>query len=239
MGTDKRTSLRALAACAAFVLGSLAPAAAQTTALPSYAVPAPSDQSISGVVTGFDGKYGLTVRDDRGYLDNVTLRDGTIINPTGVRLIEGMSVTIHGQPSGRTFLANQIDTPYVMSPPPSYVSPYAYAPAYYPPVAYYGAAWAPWYGPSVSFFIGGGYCCYGGWNGYYRGGGWYGYHGGYYGYRGGYYGGYHGGYYGGGYHGGYYGGGYHGGGYSNGGYRGGSGGGYHGSSFSGGGHGHR
>ncbi len=211
MGTNKRTALRGLAACAAFVLGSLpALAAAQTGALPSYAVPAPSDQAISGVVAGFDGKYGLTVRDDRGYLDNVTLRDGTIINPTGVRLIEGMSVTIHGQPSGRTFLANQIDTPYVMSPPPSYVSPYAYAPAYYPIPAYYGAAWAPWYGPSVSFFIGGG-CCYGGWGGYYRGGGWYGYHGG-----------------------------YHGGGYYNGGYHGSYNGGYHGSSYSGGGgHGHR
>ena len=81
---------------------------------PSYARPvAPSDEDvIKGRVVSFDGKYGLALRDDRGFVDNVALHQGTIINPTGLQLRPGMSVTIHGYGNGGTFAANEVDTPY-------------------------------------------------------------------------------------------------------------------------------
>jgi len=206
-------------------------------AAPAYAGPVPSyathEDVIRGSVAGFDGKYSLSVRDERGYLDNVTLREGTIINPTGLRLAVGMNVTIRGFAQAHTFVANQIDTPYTIDPPanPDYAAPYAYAPypAYYGGYGGYGGyygygypgfglGWAPWFGIGISF------------GPYYYGRGYYGcyycYRGGYYGYRGGYYGGYRGGYYG-GYRGGYYGG-------YNGGYRGGYNGGYRGGYYGGG-----
>jgi len=247
---------------AALVLPSVANAqAAPAGGLPSYAHPAPQHEQITGTVTNFDGKYVLLLNDDRGFVDTVQLRDGTIINPTGLRLIEGMRVTVTGFTSGKTFVALQIDTPYTMTSavPADAPAYYAYGTAYpyysgYP--GYYGAY--PWYYPVAAFGLGiafgaawnywGPYGYYGYRGGYY-GGGYYGYRGGYYGYRGGYYGGgygYRGGYggrnpavpYNGGYNTGYHGstGGY--GGY-NGGYHGSSGGyngGYHGSSGGGGMH---
>ena len=93
-----------------------APAAgpAPAAAPPSYARPvAPSDEdTVKGRVTSYDGKYGLAVRDDRGFIDTVSLHQGTIINPTGLQLRPGMSVTIHGYGNGNAFAANEIDTPY-------------------------------------------------------------------------------------------------------------------------------
>jgi hypothetical protein len=201
--------------------------------LPSYAKPAPVHETLGGTISNFDGKYGLFVRDDRGFVDNITLRDGTIINPTGLRLAEGMRVTVTGFTQGKTFVALQIDTPYnttyaLPAPAPAYAYGYPYYGG-----AYYGAAY-PWYYPAAAFGIGFAFGAYPYW-GPYGYGGYYGYRGGYYGYRGyyggGYYGGYHGGYYGGGYHnpanpnGGYHGGGY--------------GGSYGGSAHYGGGGGHR
>lgn len=81
--------------------------------MPSYAHPvAPNEERISGRIQSRDGKYGLEIRDDRGFISNVQMRQGTIINPTGITLQPGMSVTIYGENMGHTFLANQIDTPY-------------------------------------------------------------------------------------------------------------------------------
>lgn len=82
--------------------------------MPSYARPvAPSDEeTIHGRIQSFHGKFDLQVRDDRGYIDNVQMHQGTIINPTGISLQPGMSVTIYGHNEGRTFAANEIDTPY-------------------------------------------------------------------------------------------------------------------------------
>lgn len=94
-------------------------ASAQT---PSYAAPGP--QTIKGTVASINGKYNISVRDDRGYVDNVTLHQGTIINPTGLTLAPGEQVTIEGTNAGSTFVANEIDTPYVY-----YAYPYPY-PAY-------------------------------------------------------------------------------------------------------------
>jgi hypothetical protein len=132
------TALIALAA-AALPLGALAQTGG--TDAPTYATaPPPSygtaDEAIHGRVASFDGAYNLQVRDDRGYVDNVQLHQGTVINPTGLRLAPGMTVTIHGVNRGSAFAANEIDTPYdSYGFVPGY--PYAY-PGYPYPYPVYG-----------------------------------------------------------------------------------------------------
>jgi hypothetical protein len=81
---------------------------------PSYARPAPGEQ-IRGSITAITGKYSLQVRDDRGFLDNIALHQGTIINPTGLTLAPGMQVTITGSNAGPVFAAQQIDAPYAIA----------------------------------------------------------------------------------------------------------------------------
>jgi hypothetical protein len=122
----------------------LAPSAlpAQAQDVPSYAHPqyADEDQVIHGRILGFDGGYALSVRDERGFVDEVRLHDGTIINPTGLSLRPGMIVNIIGYNTGPFLAANEIDTPYT----------------YYSGVPYYeGHPW-DYYGPSIrlSFFFG-------------------------------------------------------------------------------------
>jgi hypothetical protein len=128
------TALIALAA-ATLPLGALAQSGG--SAEPPAAAPPPSygtaDESIHGRVESFDGAYSLQVRDQRGYVDNVRLHQGTVINPTGLRLVPGMVVTIHGENRGSAFAANEIDTPYQSY---GFAYPYGY-PAYpYPGYAY-------------------------------------------------------------------------------------------------------
>src|SRR5579883_2844719 len=86
------------------------PVAARAQGMPSYAHP--DSEKITGTVTSFDGRYGLQVRDDRGFIDSVQLHQGTVINPTGLTLAPGMKVTIYGAAHGRHFDAAEIDTPY-------------------------------------------------------------------------------------------------------------------------------
>lgn len=94
-------------ACA---IGPLA-ASAQT---PSYANPViAGTDTIHGTIASINGKYNISVRDERGFIDNVTLHDGTIINPRGLTLAPGQAVTIDGVANGPTLIANEIDTPYV------------------------------------------------------------------------------------------------------------------------------
>jgi len=125
---------------AVMTLSFLAPSLAQAQDVPSYAQQPESeyngggDQQIRGRITSFDGGYSLTVRDERGYDDNVELHDGTIINPTGLTLEQGMVVSILGFNAGSYFAANEVDTPYTF---------YGGAPYYA------GHPWA-YYGPSVS-----------------------------------------------------------------------------------------
>lgn len=122
-----------------------APAFAQD--VPSYAQPiASGDETVQGRIASIDAKYAITVNDSRGFVDNVSLHDGTIINPTGLTLTPGMSVTIAGYNAGNVFVANQIDTPYTYDGPP----PVA---VYYGPGAWY-PGYAYGYGPSYSLFIG-------------------------------------------------------------------------------------
>jgi hypothetical protein len=132
-------SLRAVVAALFIAI----PLAAQAQNVPSYAQPAGStsgEESIHGRVISFDGGYNLAVRDERGFIDNVRLHPGTIINPTGLTLAAGMVANVLGYNAGSYFAANEIDTPYV----------------YYGAVPYYGGY--PWwhYGPSVSlgFYFG-------------------------------------------------------------------------------------
>jgi hypothetical protein len=94
---------------AAIPVGSFAQSEA-AAAPPTYG--RATDESVKGRVESFDGAYSLLVRDDRGFIDNVRLHPGTIINPTGIRLSPGMSVTVYGVNRGPEFAANEIDTPY-------------------------------------------------------------------------------------------------------------------------------
>ncbi len=87
---------------------SRAGAATEPTAAPSSA---PSEE-ISGRIDAIIGKYGLRLRDDRGYIDSVTLHQGTVIVPAGSTLKSGMLVKITGSVSGTTFTANVIRTTY-------------------------------------------------------------------------------------------------------------------------------
>lgn len=109
---------------------------------PSYSSEAADggDGQIHGRILNFDGAYSVQVRDEKGYVDNVELHQGTIINPTGLTLAPGMVVSILGYNAGPYFAANEIDTPYNF---------YAGAPYYQ------GHPWN-YYGPSVSlgFFFG-------------------------------------------------------------------------------------
>jgi hypothetical protein len=109
-------------ACA---IGPLA-ASAET---PSYANPAiAGTDTIRGTIASVNSKYNISVRDERGFIDNVTLHDGTIINPTGLTLAPGQTVTIEGTANGPTLIANEIDTPYAYYAYAGY--PYYYGPAF-------------------------------------------------------------------------------------------------------------
>jgi hypothetical protein len=133
------------ALAAALILA--APLAANAQDVPSYAA-SDTDQQIHGRIANFDGGYNLQVRDANGYIDNVELHDGTIINPTGLSLAPGMVVSIDGFNSGSFFDANEIDTPYSIDAGVPF---------------YEGHAW-DYYGPSISldFFFGSGGWWHGG-----------------------------------------------------------------------------
>jgi hypothetical protein len=131
-----------LAVAPSFLTGG--PALAQV--IPTYAQPpASQDETIQGRIASIDAKYAITVDDDRGFTDNVQLHPGTVINPTGLTLTPGMSVTIIGYNAGAAFVANQIDTPYTFTGP-------APVPVYYGPGWWY-PGFAYGYGPSFSLFL--------------------------------------------------------------------------------------
>jgi hypothetical protein len=117
------------------------PLGVQAQDVPSYATQQSSaDQNIHGRIASFDGDYNLTVNDELGYIDNVRMHPGTIINPTGLMLAPGMVVSILGYNAGSYFSANEIDTPYQFEDG----------------VPYYASHPWDYYGPSISlgFFFG-------------------------------------------------------------------------------------
>ena len=117
--------------------------------VPSYARPN-DEQTIHGRIRSVDGPFNISVADDNGYIDSVQLHQGTIINPTGLTLAAGMSVTIIGYNAGSVFQANEIDTPYRYSGP--LPLPVYYGPGWWYPGFAYG--WGPSYG--LNLLIGGG-----------------------------------------------------------------------------------
>ena len=119
--------------------------------VPSYARPDAPQETIAGRILAVDGAFHLTLRDARGFVDEVQLRANTVIAPVGLALAPGMDVTIVGSNGGDVFVADEIDTPY------SYDGEI-------PPPAYYGDGWwypgfAYGYGPafSLGFAFGSGY----------------------------------------------------------------------------------
>ena len=112
----------------------------------------PQEETIHGRIYSINATFEITVTDDNGYMDNIELHQGTIINPTGLTLAPGMEVTITGFGAGSVFSANEIDTPYAYEGPAP-VSVY-YGPGWWYPGYSYG------YGPSFVLdfaFFGGGY----------------------------------------------------------------------------------
>jgi hypothetical protein len=101
-----------------------------------------ANQQIQGTISSIDGTWNLTVNDTNGYSDNVALHQGTIINPTGLTLEDGMNVTIDGYADGPNFDAIEIDTPYQYQGP----APVA---VYYGPGTWY-PGYANGWGPSFS-----------------------------------------------------------------------------------------
>jgi hypothetical protein len=149
-----------LAACALAVAGLVLPTIVSAQDVPSYAQPN-RDESIHGRIASVNGTFNISVRDDRGFIDNVELHQGTIINPTGLTLAPGMTVTIEGYGNGGAFAANEIDTPYNYDGPVPV--PYYYGPGWWYPGYAYG------YGPSFGLTL------------VFGGGGWYYNHGPFYG----------------------------------------------------------
>jgi hypothetical protein len=126
------------------VLALITPAVASAQSAPSYAIGG-TDQQITGTIAAVNGTWNISVADANGYTDSVELHQGTIINPTGLTLEPGMSVTIIGDADGPNFDAMEIDTPYQYDGPA-------------PVAVYYGAGdWYPGYaegwGPSFSLFF--------------------------------------------------------------------------------------
>src|ERR1700756_1626586 len=98
------------ALCSALTIAALALPLAAHAAPNSYAIRA-EEQTLHGTIASIEGKFGLTVRDDRADVDQVRLHPGTVIEPTGLRLQPGMQVTITGSPDGKAFNANTIVAP--------------------------------------------------------------------------------------------------------------------------------
>jgi len=148
-----------LAGCA---LTLVCPFAASAASVPSYATG--GDETIHGTIATLTGKYTLTLSDDRGFTDSVTLHDGTVIAPTGVTLETGQEVTIVGHTDGKTFDADEVDTdgaePYDSGPAAAYYSG-AYAAGVSPPYILPIGNGGYYYGNAFGF---GGY---GGYGGYY------------------------------------------------------------------------
>lgn len=139
MITSKALTIPQAVAAAAFAgaIGLLSAAPVLAQPVPSYAS-GTSDETIRGTVAAVNGPYNIAVRDARGFIDNVNLHQGTIINPTGLTLEPGQSVTILGHNDGSAFSANEIDTPYQTLA----------AVPFYPAYGYYGYPYPYGFGPA-------------------------------------------------------------------------------------------
>jgi hypothetical protein len=183
-------SLCSLAAAAAFTTLTLPRAAAADT-VPTYATHNRSGETVRGTIATLTGNGDLYLRDDRGFVDHVTLHQGTIIEPTGFELGSGDVVTISGQNAGSVLRADEIDAApsddasINVSAPADYDQ--GYAVDAYPDDGYYpyGYGYPYGYDYGVGIYFGGGYGR--GYGGYHNHGGYNGHgYGGHGGYGGGY-----------------------------------------------------
>jgi len=153
---------------AATVLGcSVSTSRVALAGVPSYAT---TDETIRGTIVALTGKYALTLQDERGFMDSVTLHDGTVIGPTGVTLQTDEAVTIVGHAAGSTFVADEIDVdgtdagssygdaaggnyylgPYAADTYPPYVITYGGGVYGYFPGGYYPGGFSPCcFGPGI------------------------------------------------------------------------------------------
>ena len=136
---------------------------------PSYALPEPTyaqKDYIRGTLNGFDGQWIVYMHDAHGYNDHISLHQGTIINPTGTRLVEGMQVVVYGYSDHGTYQANRVDVLnwQAFSPYPGYNVGYGYGGYYgYP---YYGGIYPGYYGGWYPYGFGLGLGLGLGWGGY-------------------------------------------------------------------------
>ncbi|HEX3458015.1 MAG TPA: hypothetical protein VHR97_08695, partial [Candidatus Baltobacteraceae bacterium] len=127
---------------------------------PSYALPEPTyaqKDYIRGTLNGFDGQWIVYMHDSHGYNDHISLHQGTVINPTGTRLVEGMQVVVYGYSDHGTYQANRVDVLnwQAFTPYPGYNvgygSGYGYGYGGYP---YYGGFYPGYYGGWYPYGLG-------------------------------------------------------------------------------------
>lgn len=99
-------SMKRLTSAAAVLAVIILPIAAYADA-PSHTARS-GQQRIQGVIRSIDGTDAFTVRVAPGLVDNVTMRQDTIVAPTGLFLKAGMRVAIAGRADGDTFEADRI-----------------------------------------------------------------------------------------------------------------------------------
>lgn len=105
-------------------------AGTSAAARPAGAPPPPysiQEDMITGIIDSVPAAYTVLVRDSRGFLDRVELHDGTIIEPEGLTLARGQTVSIRGFSRRDVFTANEIET----APWPAYRWP-DWVAKYYP-----------------------------------------------------------------------------------------------------------
>jgi hypothetical protein len=140
-----------------------------------------ADEHIRGTISSYernDGEVRISLRDDRGFVDEVQLGADTRVSPSGTQLAPGMRVAITGYNGGKWFDAVAVEVTgrdeAAAPQQPSYARPdpmggyassapaYAYPPpppAYYAypvpyPVPVYAYPYPAYYGPRVSFVFG-------------------------------------------------------------------------------------
>ncbi len=99
-------------------------------AAPAQPVNSPAE-TIDGTIRSVQNANHISLNDDRGFIDDVTIRTNAGVAPSGLRLVPGQRVRLTGSADRGTFVAEN-----VTSLAPSYASAEAAAaytiPAYYP-----------------------------------------------------------------------------------------------------------
>ena len=70
-----------------------------------------ADEHITGTILTYNtdnDEQNLTLADDRGYVDRVTLADDVVLKPAGIQLARGMRVTLGGYNAGKWFDALEL-----------------------------------------------------------------------------------------------------------------------------------